>query len=444
MIIHHMGIKLVSLFLLSALAGVVLGNPVILKTLVLSFVFICLGLVISSPRPVEVRRQILPGACYVGKTAAVEVEVELKGGMGPVVVADVLPESFLLEEGSNLLLVWKGMLPQKINLQYRVRFTRSGKYYLDEVAWSSCSAAGWYPETPGKLSAPATLEVRPRLVSFGRLRNVASPVKRPLPTGASAVYGVSTLDFRELRPYRYGDPCKFINWKATARTVGGGGYYPVVNEFEKEGKKTAWVYLEHSGAMNFGTSMEDSWEYALEAVHNLATYYLKENMRVGFCTFGKSSYFLYPASGNRQYRRILQLIFQLKELDRREGESVYEGSSAEDLQKKAVKYRKYYQGEDTLHLVVTRARVQEAPQLWEGIRQLGRYARPGRQGLPVIIVNIGGYGLAARTQADKIAGSILKTRDRFHLESIRQRVAWLDWDPSEKSFSSVLKKLEVR
>ena len=68
----------------------------------------------------------------------------------------------------------------------------------------------------------------------------------PMPQGALASMGMTTNDFKEIRSYYPGDPFKSINWKATSRNLIRGEIWPVVNEFQKEGKRLSgyfWILL---------------------------------------------------------------------------------------------------------------------------------------------------------------------------------------------------------
>ena len=62
--------------------------------------------------------------------------------------------------------------------------------------------------------------------------------------------GMTTQEFKEIRQYYSGDPFKSINWKVTSRNLLRGNIWPVVNEFEKEGK-TVWIFLDTSRIMAF-------------------------------------------------------------------------------------------------------------------------------------------------------------------------------------------------
>jgi len=58
----------------------------------------------------------------------------------------------------------------------------------------------------------------------------------------------------------------------------------VVNEFEKEGKKSVWIFLDTSKIMSFGSNIKNVKEYSVEAVNSLSDYYIKHNCSVAFHT----------------------------------------------------------------------------------------------------------------------------------------------------------------
>ncbi len=105
--------------------------------------------------------------------------------------------------------------------------------------------------------------------------------KMPTPMGAQSRLGMKTNDFMDIRPYSHGDPYRSINWKATAKLSGLGQARPLVNEYEKEGKKTVYIFVDAGSWMSLGSSVDNVFEYALQAASGISRFYLERDMKVG-------------------------------------------------------------------------------------------------------------------------------------------------------------------
>ncbi|MGE5654671.1 MAG: DUF58 domain-containing protein, partial [Bacillota bacterium] len=325
-----------------------------------------------------------------------------------------------------------------VTVRYTLRCSRSGQYSLGSLHWEGRHLLEFYAPPSGQIVSEQMIEVRPRLAELKRVRSANHRTRIPLPAGALARMGVSTLDFRELKQYTKGDSFRSINWKATSRREGTNSM-PMVNEYEKEGKRVVWIFLDHSSMMDFGTTAENSFEYALEAVNDLASFYLRENCLVGLCTYNGGRSFIYPAGGQRQYRVILREIIQAnaqraEEVDQRHRRG---------LEETVLAYRHYLQGARPLCVLVTRVQKGNADLLRRGVVQLGKYTGVVRGRYPIMVVNVGGYQLAALDQIDELAAELLHSRDSRYLQPLKQRVSWVEWNPAAGGLTRALMKLRA-
>ena len=71
-----------------------------------------------------------------------------------------------------------------------------------------------------------------------------------------------------------------MNWKATAKREGTMNSIPFVNDFEKEGRKTVWLFLDAREWMRTGSTVENAFEYAIQATLGVSSY-LSRNCGVG-------------------------------------------------------------------------------------------------------------------------------------------------------------------
>lgn len=502
------------------LPGLYLGNMVLVCMGLVPLFFVLAGLAVPQPGGIEVRRVAGKESALVGEVVENSVDIEVRGGLGTVVIADELPEEFELVSGSNFKVVWKGLGPRRDRLVYSVKCTKRGIYNLAGVRWESRHPLGLRQTESGACEG-RRLVVRPRLFDVRKVRSAAVASKIPFPSAAVTRVGPVTMDFRELRQYSYGDPFKFINWKATARAFRRGRPLPVVNDYEREGMKIVWIFLDRSSTMTVGPSVASVFEHAVAAVNGLAYYYLRRGCRVGLCSYDGGVAVLYPDAGNRQYYRILRELLRMKpeapvppgyldalleereqaaaceenlrrtlrlagaEPGRRELEGLWEeyrdkfpamadlakrpwaelegeplllreelesefptlarmlrefggGPAAASLKEAVRACRTYVAGTRPLFIVVTRFERGSAGPLLEGIREMAKLTRSGGPRLPVMVVNVSGYGLAARTEDEKTAAGVLWAECMLTSKRFRARVSWVDWDPTRAGFTSAL------
>ena len=515
------------------LPGMYFGNMILVCMGLVPLFFAFVGLAVPQPRDIEVKRVSGRESAMVGEVVENVVDIEVKGGMGAVVIADELPEEFELVSGSNFKVVWKWLKPKRDRITYSARCTKRGIYDLAGARWESRHPLG-LRQTESGACAGRMLVVRPRLFDVRKVRSVAAASKIPFPSAAVTKVGPVTMDFRELRQYSRGDPFKFINWKATARTFRRGRFLPVVNDYEREGMKIVWIFLDRSSTMTIGPSVASVFEHAVTAVNGLAYYYLRRGCRVGLCSYDGGTAVLYPDAGNRQYYRILKEVLRMKpempevgspghldallsegkralaceenlrqtlKLVRAEGElrkgpkklrgelrdlweeeyrdkfpatadllrrprGELEGelltirdefefkfptlvrllkefggklvATRAGLREAVRACRNYVAGSRPLFVVVTRFERENAGPLLDGIKEMAGLARTAGPRLPVMVVNVSGYGLAARTDDEKTAGGVLWAECILASRRFRARVSWVDWDPTRASFTSAL------
>src|SRR3990170_3490211 len=154
--------------------------------------------------------------------------------------------------------------------------------------------------------------------------------------------GISTTDFKEVREYSYGDQYKRINWKITARNASRTMMTPFVNEFEKEGKKFVWIFVDSSLAMgSHGTVTTNTFEHALFAANNLSHYYLERDCFVGVYLYNKRHKLLYPDLGRRQRFKISRELLHV------------EMGEEESLRESVQRCKPYLVGRSPLSIIIT-------------------------------------------------------------------------------------------
>jgi uncharacterized protein (DUF58 family) len=114
-------------------------------------------------------------------------------------------------------------------------------------------------------------------------------------------YGPS-LDLAEVREYQPGDEVRRIDWNVTART---GTVH--VRQYREEHELTAWLVIDLSASMNFGTRRVLKREMALEFAATAAAIMTRHGDKVGaFIVSENGTTIVMPKSGRKQTLAIVQ------------------------------------------------------------------------------------------------------------------------------------------
>lgn len=435
MVVPQIVYNLIKTFFLLLLLGILFANVIFVVLSVIPLLLAILGSYSPLPSGIKVNRHCSLKRACTGDLIHVTLEVWIEKGMGIVFIADELPGDFKVMEGSNFKVFWKGREKRKETFTYSMRCTISGTYCMEKVQWESRHFL-YRQMAHGKELCKTVIEIHPKAMEIQKIKNAAALARIPMPKGSETRVGMSTLEFKEMRLYTYGDSFRGVNWKATARNIYRGGHWPIINEYDKEGKKEVWLYMDVSQDMEFGRSARNALECGLEAVNGLAEYYLKQNCSVSFCTYNGRAAFVAPGTGQRQHYRIIKELVQLNEA----GISPSDGrqESMGSLEDAVAERKSYFTRVKPLFVIVTRQNGREDGELSEGIREAGKYASIQKGRLQIMVINISGYDLAVSTEADKAAAGLLEVRDGILSRNLKGKCIWIDWNPEKGSFLNAL------
>ncbi|MBO8180035.1 MAG: DUF58 domain-containing protein [Archaeoglobus sp.] len=312
------------------------------------------------------------GGDRVGETLEVNIELRI-AGFGLIKAMHFLPDTFELVEGSNAggrFIAGRGV----IRLSYKCVPLKRGVYNLG-ILFVEAENIFATRRVRAKIEFEAEKEVKSRVYRVRRVEQRRGIARKPVPEIDVSKVGVPGTDFREIRKYSYGDPVKFINWKATAK-IGE----LMVNEFEREGKKTVWIFLDANPYMLHGDLRKNCFETAVEVAASLAYYFAVRGHKVGFYTVGHEL-LIYPESGRRQFSKIYSTLVKLDVSDKEES-----------LLSSVEKTRKYIEAVKPASIFVTR--VELSNPLKAVMKAMGR------KNLPVSVIAIAFKG------DDSIGGSV--------------------------------------
>jgi len=460
--------------------GILFGNMALLYLGSTPVIFLVLVLMVGEVGEVTIVPVSGAMDVVVGEEVELQREVTIRGGVGVVTVREELPEHFRLVTGSNMRLAFKGSEDLHLSLNYRVECARRGVYHFDKLGYQVRHVLGLLEPKTGSLPINQFVTVRPHLAAIRKARVRRQASLLPDPAESQIRMGVDTSEFREMRRYVFGDPYRKINWKATSRALTASGLPPIVNEYEKEGKRVIYIFLNCGRCMASGSSLENGFEYGVQATLGLTQFYVDGQGMVGFSLYNEDMPFVSRTSTSSALKEIYEAkgprvmvdLMSGTHLESSEGTSngaevlaearrlsVYPDSGRRQLLKIRMMLQEAEPGASTYNLTqsfqlalgnlrstrpllifVTSIQPATAAKMREDLiqvqRRLGR-TRDGRKGL--MVLNISCFRLSSKSMEDDLAARIAKTQEaRLLEESFGDFADVVDWDPREGSLVEAL------
>ncbi|SVC43061.1 uncharacterized protein METZ01_LOCUS295915, partial [marine metagenome] len=360
----------------------------------------------------------------------------------PVFVRCPIPQVMELVDGSNLFGVWKGRGPKTVDLKFKFRTTVRGVFTCDPVLWEAHHPFRFRTPVHETAGSPEDIVVRAGINEISRVTNVRGLAVNPNPMMDMSVIGNQTTEFREIRSFTSGDSVKSINWRATARKSSGRELTSkdiLVNDYEREGKKAIWLFLDTSSAMSVGSSLVNPLEHAIEAAGALSFYYLRRGYQVGAHFSNRSSRLIHMDSGQAQLRKISR---ELSELSNEEGMYDFR-RSVQMCRRQILRYVPEC-------FLITRLDTDEPVQsnkippgldsLVSGVKALTAYGSRGHKSVRVNIVAIAGYAYTAQNDEGNSVARLIRSLETDLISRTVRRygVNVISWDPTRSRFSDLL------
>jgi uncharacterized protein (DUF58 family) len=412
------------------LIGIFFGNLPLLCLSLIPLFALFIALHFEEPNRVRVERAENKVSASVNGTAELKMKIEVEHGVGLVTVIDRHPKQLELIEGNNLRVFWKGFSKLSEAVVYKLKCTERGVYRIGPVQVESQHAVGLRQTKVQQYPAEAELSALVKPLSVERIRDAKVLSKIPMPSSASAKLGMLTTDFKEIREYRWGDPYGQINWKATARLASSAHAPPYINDFEREGKRVVWIFLDASQHMRLGTAIENTLKYATQAVLRIAHFYIARNCQVTLYVYNDGGRLLLPDSGRRQEYRVLREIFRVES----------EKSVAhEPLQKAVEKCLGHTKGTNPYFIIVTNLNQENFNEVLNGVKQLRKISKETRNRPQILIIHVSTYSVVATGPYEKAAAAMLEMKNNTLFSLLRRSGAHVVmWNPKRQSFSFLL------
>lgn len=358
------------------IAALVLANPVLAATGLTLLAFAGLGSALPTPGVRSIAVDVSPTEGKVGDRFRADVRLETTPGIGGLELHVQVPNGFELSQGTNLRLFTFAGAASRLTWTMTLRALQRGSSRVGSATIERSHALGLLPATLETIDRSVEVRVHPRASAVRRLRTVAARAATLFPTADASRAGIATMDFRDLREYGPGDNPRSINWRATARRAARGpGAVPLVNEYDREGRKNVWVFLDGHVSMSVGSSVVNGLEHAIEGALGVARHYLDRGYRVGFATFRHDPpLLLRPESGHEQLLRMRRSLVDLRA-----------SPAGPGLDRSVREARRLQVAGRSLGIVFTRPeRADSATE--EGLRLLRRWLGTRRRRKPILVV----------------------------------------------------------
>jgi len=411
--------------------GILLLNQHYIYMSLIPLVFTLICIAFDTPSQVEVRKELSKTECHIDDTITVKIRLRVGNGLGIVILRDIVPEHFELTQGSNVRAFFKGLKPLETTITYTVKCSLKGIYETPPTEIETIHVLGFKKNKYYKFSYPGKVTVLPLVFPIRRIRMPPTKSSMLVPLTAISRKGPITTEFREIRRYVYGDPVKYINWKATART---GSKIPLVNEYERESKKTVIIFLDTTTNMRYGTTLKNPLEYGISAVASLSYYLLNRSFNVGIVVYGNEA-MIAPRTGGDQYYRILRTLINLKTF-----------SDKTTLEKSIVLNKRWIIECTPLIFIITNITRHNIHDLTTGVKRatlyLGRSIERTRRA-PIIILDVSPLHISTSIyRHGKLVAEIAdleKTSLYKHLKNLGATI--VKWEPGRKPLTAALTPL---
>ncbi len=415
------------IFLAFLTAGIAFGNTILIYLSLVPFFFIVMSMAYRGPADIKVIREEKVIRAHKNEAVTVSVNISTDNGVGIIAVADPLPEHLVLAGGNNFHIYWNDGKGLPVRSSYDIKCAKRGIYNIGP-AYVECFHHSWMEQAILQSDEAATrLVIEPEKENIKKMRHLRQHSNLPMPVGAVSKLGMRTTDFTEIRRYQPGDPFRTINWKATARFSMAAGSTPYVNEYEKEGRKTVFIFVDAGTWMSLGSAVDNVFEHAVQAATGIASFYLEKDMRVGVYVYNNGTFIL-PDSGRKQASLILRSLLEVQ----------VNGKSENGLKKAVKECSGHLVGINPMFIIVTMAGRENTPDIINGIKSMRKYS-PKARVPPITILHINGYRLEASGECEEAGAALLEIDHKRYLKALKKSGAFVaPWDPRTKSLSHLL------
>src|SRR3989344_1283002 len=241
-----------------------------------------------------------------GDTIEITSDIKLRGGFGIAKFLITLPSEFEIVAGTNYRVMPVFYRMSSVHNSITLKCRKRGEYSIPQPRIEMASIWGEFGKITMPVGTPFTIKVRPQQHLIKRLKEIKTKARKPYPENSIISLGIRSNIFKELREYQPGDSMRRINWHASAKALSAGTVRrPLVNEYEVEGKKVVWVFIDNSALAAVGTDIENVFEYFLDGALSTISYFISRGYAVGVSIFA-SNILIRPDTGAGQISKVLR------------------------------------------------------------------------------------------------------------------------------------------
>jgi uncharacterized protein (DUF58 family) len=184
--------------------------------------------------------------------------------------------------------------------------------------------------------------------------------------------------------------------------------------------------------MRTGSTIENAFEYAIQATLGISQFYLSRNCSVGVSFYNCHGEIL-PESGKRQSFRIARQLITVETVAARCGtdRQVALAEAVESI-------RSHLHGFNPFFIVVTMIGKDNAADLIGGIRAMWKYS-PGGARPQIMVLHVQGYALAPAGESEKPGAMLMDMETAPLVRLVRRAGAFVvPWNPGTRSLMKVL------
>jgi len=401
-----------------------MANTLLVVLSLIPILFVVISLTSQQPRVISLSRNTERVVADINESVQLRTNMAVTGGRGIVTLNDPLQHRLPLERGREFRVFWKGRDELQCQLDYTLNCSRGGSYEVSGSMAESFHFSGLIQT--GFTTGEHDSEILVKHAS-GDLRDLRDPrLSKRVPMPASSISRVNapTTDFKEIREYTEGDEFRNINWKATVRSGGLDKSIILVNDFEREGTKRVWLFMDGGRGMASGSTVRDAFEYALQATLGLSRFYLARGCEVGLNIYHQGTVIL-PDAGRRQESIITSRLLEAEM-----------GLDDEPLERTVRKCGGHIKGTNPLFIIITRLSGGRASELKDGIKQMRLIS--GKRS-KIVILHVGGGDEEATTPSERAAKRITDLRLLPVLRELRRTGShMITWNPLEQDFQELV------
>ncbi len=420
-------------FIVLFVIGLALSNVILLFVSLTPLFFLIMGLMFDPPNEIHIEREVSKKSAKLDEVIDVRLRIYVNDGLGLIKIKDIVPDELSVRYDMNETVLFKNFGATSIEIRYQIRCNEVGRYKIGETNWESNHLFALKQSLDGEGKNSTYITIKKPFRDRDELEEIHLG-DIPTPKSSSATIGIKTTDFKEIKNYTYGDPIKYINWKATARR--GEKQKPLVNEYELEGKKCVWIFLDASSGVISSKNSGKTLSKCIEAADIFSRFFTEKGYLIGMYTYNSSTeenQLVYPERGKKHYRDLSRKLSEI---------SPSLSSSKEGLQEAVEECNDFIHRYDPLPIIITTISSSDTGSLKKGIKKLKSILGGKRKiKVPIFLLDVQNEEYDLDIEDGLIENlNVMNELERLGVSKYVKGlgVNLIEWDPTEEKVSKAV------